>query len=322
VEPFILAKQQVEPIYSGPKPDNPLCLDNDLQATHFDQINVHDIVSVTAAEVSVNSRSETSLKCQPTLCLDLQVACLDEVHDELTANSGSPMEVLHSSSDSFSFEESQVFLRAPPSSRAEGGAISKISDWSRSARIKRKLEQASTDPAQTQLTDYYKVLNSIEKLSQQNEKLSFLLQQFQIEGGTHQGTGLTSNHLSLTPVLKQILLNAESNSKKYSTQRTHPEILKKFATSLFIYAGPLAYEFIQQNMAEALPSLRTVQTAIRMEYKTLKEGSFRFDDLVQHIKQHKVQHCYHIGEDATRVIARVDYDSEVNHLCWICFTRR
>ena len=100
--------------------------------------------------------------------------------------------------------------------------------------------------------------------------------------------------------------------KKSCTQHRHPEILKKFATALFIYAGPLAYEFIQQNMPEALPSLRTVQTTIHVEYKALDEGCFRFDDLLQHIKEHDAPNIVSIGEDATRVIARVDYNSKTD----------
>ena len=45
-----------------------------------------------------------------------------------------------------------------------------------------------------------------------------------------------------------------------------------------ILADPLAYELIQQNMPEALPSTRTVQSAIHSEYETI-QGVFRFDEL-------------------------------------------
>ena len=65
-------------------------------------------------------------------------------------------------------------------------------------------------------------------------------------------------------------------------------------------------------MPEALPSLRTVQTAIHVEYKALDEGCFRFDDLLQHIKEHDAPNVVSIGEDATHVIARVDYDSKTD----------
>jgi len=79
--------------------------------------------------------------------------------------------------------------------------------------------------------------------------------------------------------LKQIVINAERNVGQAPTQRCHPTVLKKFSTALFIYIGPLAHEFIEQNMPKALPSVRTVQTAVHAKYKTIHKGSFRFDDL-------------------------------------------
>ena len=58
-------------------------------------------------------------------------------------------------------------------------------------------------------------------------------------------------------------------------------------------------------MPEALPSVRTVQTAIHAEYKTIDEGCFRFDDLVEHLEKYGSIAAVSIGEDATRVIARI-----------------
>ena len=121
----------------------------------------------------------------------------------------------------------------------------------------------------------------------------------------------TSGH-GLTPILKQILINADKNSCKYPTQQRHSEILKKFATTLFIYCDPLSYEFIHQNMSQALPSLRSVQRIIHFQYKTMHEGTFQSDDLFKHITDHKAPRMVSIGEDATRVIGRVDYDSETD----------
>ena len=113
-------------------------------------------------------------------------------------------------------------------------------------------------------------------------------------------------------MLRQVILNAEANADKAGTGRRHPLILKKFATALFIYAGPLAYEFLQQNMPEALPSIRTVQRNIHEDYVPLEEGHFRFDELAEHIRHHNGPSVVAIVEDATRVIARVDYDNETD----------
>lgn len=101
----------------------------------------------------------------------------------------------------------------------------------------------------TTITDYFKVLDEIETLAKQNEELSKLLK----ECGSNKYFE-TGGH-GLTPILRQILTNAEKNVCKHPTQRRHTEILKKFATALFIYCSPLSYEFIHQNMCQVLPSL-------------------------------------------------------------------
>ena len=65
-------------------------------------------------------------------------------------------------------------------------------------------------------------------------------------------------------------------------------------------------------MTEALPSFRSIQRIICSDYKAFPEGCFKFDDLASHIKEHNASTAVTIGEDATRVISRVDYDSETN----------
>ena len=184
-----------------------------------------------------------------------------------------------------------------PSFIAEGGAKLTVEDV-----VCRKQRKDIHDPAQTCITDYFKILNEIEILAKENVKLSKLLQQ----------NDKSFNTGGLTPILKQILINAEKNALIYPSQRRHTEILKKFSTALFIYCGPLAYEFLHQNMCQALPSLRTVQRIIHAQYKTLHEGIFRFDELLAHIIDHNAPKIVSIGEDATRVIGRIDYDSETN----------
>ena len=139
-----------------------------------------------------------------------------------------------------------------------------------------------------------------------NEKLSALLQ----NGNGYEKESISTSCCST--VLKQIIVNAEKNVGKFKTQQRHPEILKKFSTVLFILAGPLAYELIQQNMPEALPCVRTVQSAIHSEYETMHEGVFRFDELRRHLDQYNAPLCISIAEDATRVIGRVDYDRETD----------
>ena len=56
---------------------------------------------------------------------------------------------------------------------------------------------------------------------------------------------------NLSPLLKQLMVNAEKNVQRLPKQKRHDVLMKKFATSLLIFAGPLSYEFVHQNMSEA-----------------------------------------------------------------------
>ena len=81
---------------------------------------------------------------------------------------------------------------------------------------------------------------------------------------------------------------------------------------MFLHAGPLAYEFLQQNVPQALPCVRTIQSTIHSEYKRVDEGCFRFDELKGHIERYKAPAFISISEDATRIVGRVEYDSATN----------
>ena len=108
------------------------------------------------------------------------------------------------------------------------------------------------------------------------------------------------------------MCNAEKNAGNSKHGYRHTEIVKKFAIALFIYSGPLAYDFLQHNLSQALPSLRTVRRLVYSEYKTITEGEFRFDELETYLNKHNAPKVISLGEDATRVVSRVEYDSETD----------
>ena len=114
---------------------------------------------------------------------------------------------------------------------------------------------------------------------------------------------------SYNNLLQEIITNANKNYCKFPTGRRHSPIIKKFATALFLYSGPLAYEFLQQNIPQAMPCTRTIQSAIYAEYNRIDEGSFRFDELQAHIERYKTPRYVSISEDATRITGRIEYDS-------------
>ena len=90
---------------------------------------------------------------------------------------------------------------------------------------------------------------------------------------------------------------------------------EKFSTSLFIYCGSLSYEFIYRNLSHALPSLRTVQTIVSNEFQPIEEGAFRFDALLHHLGLYDVDSkIVSIGEDATCLISRIEYNKNTDLL--------
>ena len=101
-----------------------------------------------------------------------------------------------------------------------------------SSRKKRSLEMAASDPLQSRITDYWKILSNIEKLARENEKLSLLLQQ------AYDASCEPCSHISFTNMLKEMICNAEKNCGQHRTHRRHPIILKKFATALFYLLDP------------------------------------------------------------------------------------
>ena len=48
-------------------------------------------------------------------------------------------------------------------------------------------------------------------------------------------------------------------------------------------------------------------------YKPFHKGQFHFDELLQHLESYNASKIVSIGED-TRVISRIDYDSQTNRL--------
>ena len=49
-----------------------------------------------------------------------------------------------------------------------------------------------------------------------------------------------------------------------------------------------------------------------LDYKTISEGSFRFDELKGHLDQYNPPSFISVAEDATRIVGRVEYDSETD----------
>jgi hypothetical protein len=168
------------------------------------------------------------------------------------------------------------------------------------------LEAAGAKPSQSIITEYFSVLDKLSQILNENQKLIHILQ-------LTKNNAASSPTIHVTPLLHHLMKNADQNTGKLDKQRRHSAVLKKFATLLYIFSGSMAYEFIQKNMAEALPSLTTVKNIMHRQYSKIEEGIFRFDDLLVHLKKYNSPFLVAIAEDATRIVQRVEYDAETNH---------
>ena len=90
--------------------------------------------------------------------------------------------------------------------------------------------------------------------------------------------------------------------------------LKKFCTSVLFMAGTSAYELLHKNMPLALPSVSTIKREIRKSFNSLAEGYFQFDQLLDHLNAYSAAKAISVSEDATRVVSRVEYDSNTDRL--------
>ena len=207
--------------------------------------------------------------------------------------SGPACQVEESGPPSLSGPTCQVEESGPPS--LSGPAIH--TDWSRTSRKHLALLKAGAGPTQTQITSFF------DRISQTINEMPAVKEMLEV--AQRQGRGAQFG--SVGCMLKELLANAEKNVQKLRQGLRHQHVIKKFATSLLIYCGPMAYNFLHRNLQDALPSLRTVQRIISKDYKPFYEGQFRFDELLVHLISYKAVKVVSLGEDARRLIGRVEY---------------
>jgi len=159
-------------------------------------------------------------------------------------------------------------------------------DWSYTTR--KQMQKLRPDKSQLKITDYYAIVEKLDILADTNLYLVKLLNAVKAERNNALSMYNHSDCEEFGSFFKQLLKNAESNTSKLLNQRRHDEIIKKFATPLLLYAGPMAYNFIHSDMPIALPSLRTVQRALHADYRMLSEGEFRFNELANHLTRQDI----------------------------------
>jgi len=181
-------------------------------------------------------------------------------------------------------------------------------DWSRSAWKRLSLLKAGSQPDQLKITSFLQLIDDINLIITNNPDISC------VTTSPIEHIVISDKENSFSLFFKRLIANAEKNIEMLPPQVRHNTLLKKFAMSLLIYCGPRAYNFISSNLCRAIPCLRTVQRSLAAEYNTFQEGEFRFNKLVQHIKRFNACNAVSLGEDATRVISRIQYDSDSDRL--------
>ena len=184
-------------------------------------------------------------------------------------------------------------------------------DWSYGSRKKMAMLKCASNPSQKKITNYFDLVDKIDLLSKSNDEL---MKAFNEANKDRKSVLGENERVDFKSFFNQIVVNAEQNATKHPQGRRHSEGVKKFATSLFLYAGSMAYNLIHKNMPTALPSLRTVQEAIHSQYHRISEGQFQFDELATFLNKYKAPSVIAISEDATRLLSRVEFDIESNRL--------
>ena len=151
------------------------------------------------------------------------------------------------------------------------------------------------DPSQMRLTQYYDLINQIDLLTKSTPELTKAFNKASIERSKILNTSsLHRKPLEFQSFFQKIVCNADNNACKQLQGRRHCEIVKSLP--LYLYAGSMAYNLVQQNMTTALPCLRTVQRNLHSEYHPLSEGNFQFEELLNHLKkQYILGYCHKRG---------------------------
>ena len=196
----------------------------------------------------------------------------------------------------------QDFCDAPPGEVSQEGQFKSPKaylDWSYAAR-KNKI-RLEYDPTQLRLTEYLPITDT------QVKEAVMVLRDLQ-------PTKHSDKSQFSTTLFQQLLQNAHNNCSHLPHSRRHSEVIKKFSLSLLLRTGSTGYQLLHKNMPEALPSLSTVQREAAKQFNPLSEGEFAFDQLSAYLESYNAPRIVSISEDATRVITRIEYDSNSNKL--------
>lgn len=111
-------------------------------------------------------------------------------------------------------------------------------------------------------------------------------------------------------------LYGNSEKRTGSTGCRYGQEIKLFATYLFLLSGPLAYKTLKANLLFSIPSCKSIHLYIRQFHKNenVEEGVLRCQQLLKYLTDNNLPLVVSLSEDQTRIINRVQYDSNTNQL--------
>lgn len=125
---------------------------------------------------------------------------------------------------------------------------------------------------------------------------------------------LSSPELTTTNAfLNKLIETAKRNAPRNKNGYRYDSDMKSFACYLRMLAGPFAYDTLQRNLEEAMPTLSAVNKYIASkESNRIDEGVLRSKDLLDYLQTRHLPLVVSLSEDAARIVGRIQYDSKQN----------
>ncbi|CAH1103849.1 unnamed protein product [Psylliodes chrysocephalus] len=177
----------------------------------------------------------------------------------------------------------------------------------RSLRIQNILMSAGANQNQTKLTDYYEILNVVEKLIDENPQVRASF------NDSIKSTPIKDNSTTSIGLLQALLKTAENNSQCNAQRYRFSEPLKLFGLYIFMIGGRLLYETLYSNLSQSLPSISTLMRTLDNHPK-ISEGVVRFTELKDYLTKRNYPMAIFVSEDQTAILKRVNYNSNLNKL--------
>lgn len=115
-------------------------------------------------------------------------------------------------------------------------------------------------------------------------------------------------------LLQKLLDTAKRNEHRPKNGFRYDNDIKRMAVYNRMLSGPLGFNTLQGNLIGSLPSLGTTNRYIHRTDHIITEGILRLDELKVYLNNRQQPMWVSLSEDATRIINRIQYDSQTNQL--------